>query len=98
MAEYKLDMSKKIQEVYAKIAIWHNGDKEVANKTNLIVLSQELVEDIISFTIKELDAKTKSGVELDNDAAKKEFLAKVMKESDEPEKKDKKGGFFSLFK
>jgi hypothetical protein len=31
MAEYKLDMSKKIQEVYAKIATWHNGDKELAN-------------------------------------------------------------------
>jgi len=98
MAEYKLDMSKKIQEVYAKIATWHNGDKELANKTNLIVLSQELVEDIISFTIKELDVKTKIGVELDNDAAKKEFLEKIMKDSDKSEKKDKKGGFFGMFK
>jgi len=94
MAEFELDTTKKINEIYTKIALWHNGEKEEPNKTSLVLLSQDIVEDIIKFTIKDLNAKTKSGVRMDNEEAKKEFLKKIQEENP----KDKKRRFFDFLK
>lgn len=86
-----MDITKKIHEIYGKIAVWHNGDEDEPNKTNLLGLSQEIVEDMINFTIQELDVKTRSGVEV-SEEGKKELLKKMLDE------KPKKKGLFSWLK
>ena len=65
MAEIKMDISEQILKVYTQIANWHNNEQDVPNKTNLQMLSHEIVADIINFTLSEMNVKTKVGVEVD---------------------------------
>lgn len=92
-----MDITKKINDIYSKIAMWHNGDNETPSSANLKILAQEIVEDMINFTIQDFEAKTKVGVEVDNESARKEFLEKI-KERESSQSKKKEGFFSSLFK
>jgi len=76
MAEYKMDISAQILKIYTKIANWHNGEQEAPCKANLQILSQEIVSDIMNFTLGELDAKTKIGIEVNEPTKKKGWFNK----------------------
>ena len=93
MSEIKMDVSKKTADIFNKIAQWHNGDIETPSSSNLKILAHEIVEDLINFAVEELGAKTKMGVEADQDALRNN-LAKDIQKNQKP----KSGGIFSIFK
>lgn len=106
--ENKIEMRELIVKVRNKIATWHNGDKEIngekeePNGQNLLLLSQEVVEDVLNEAASQLGAQTKSGVEMDEEATKEKIKENMENQQQEEEtqnnssKKNNKG-FFNLF-
>lgn len=91
MGKAKIEISDVSMGVYKKIAEWHNSE-EPANKHNLAILSNEIVEYVLAEAFNQDINANNTGIEMGPDAQKN--MLKLFKESQEKEKKKGLFGFF----
>jgi len=71
MNEIKIEMNKMIKDVHNRIAVWvteFNQGRE--GEGSLKIISQEIVEQILKETANSIGGKSKTGIEMDEIAAK----------------------------